>query len=154
MMNWIKFENIKKEFNDKNLISENFNTQKELLKNLSQNTLTHEELSLMVKEIIFARIDEILNLSFSIVSDLEFNKNKQYKIILIGSGSKIFENNSINISQNINLFDDFEYFKEDSKIICQSGENLLLGKNPQEVSMVEKQNDIPGFFVRFFNIFK
>ena len=83
-----------KEFNNQELFSENLNMQKKLLNNLKQNNLDHEEFSLMIKEIIFARIDELLNLSLKLIDSIKMNKlNEKYKIILIGSGAKIFENN-------------------------------------------------------------
>ena len=47
---------------------------------------------IIIKEIIFARSDEILSMSTNVVNDVLTNKNDgKYKIILIGSGSKIFE---------------------------------------------------------------
>tara|TARA_S200000501_G_scaffold352260_1_gene370923 strand:+ start:63 stop:1256 length:1194 start_codon:yes stop_codon:yes gene_type:complete len=148
-------EKIKKEFNNQELFSENLNIQKKLLNNLKQNNLDHEEFSLMIKEIIFARIDEILNLSLKLIDSIKMNKlNEKYKIILIGSGAKIFENNSISITQKDNLLDEFEFFRENPEIICKTGENLLFKKNLQEVFIVPKQEDVPGFFVRFFNLFK
>ena len=148
-------ENIKKGFNDKDLFSENLSIQKELLRNFNQNNLTHQEFSTMIKEIIFARSDEILSMSTNIVNDVLTNKtDEKYKIILIGSGSKIFESNSISIAKNPNLLDEFDYLTETSETICKSGENLLLQGNSQEVIIVPKQNEKSGFFVRFFNLFK
>tara|TARA_A100000164_G_C21915313_1_gene777932 strand:- start:327 stop:1520 length:1194 start_codon:yes stop_codon:yes gene_type:complete len=148
-------ENIKRKFNNKDLFSENLDTQKKLLRNLNQNNLNLEEFSLIIKEIIFARIEEILSMSTKIVSDIFINKlDEKYKIILIGSGSRILESNSISINKNINLFDEFDYFMETPEIICKSAANLVLQGNPQEVIIVPKQNEISGFFVRFFNLFK
>tara|TARA_X000001036_G_scaffold61330_2_gene51481 strand:- start:2835 stop:4028 length:1194 start_codon:yes stop_codon:yes gene_type:complete len=148
-------ENIKKGFNDKDLFSENSSIQKELLRNLDQNNLTHQEFSIIIKEIIFARSDEILSMSTNIINDVLTNKNgEKYKIILIGSGSRIFESNSISIAKNPNLLDEFDYFTETAETICKSGENLLLQGNSQEVIVVPKQKEISGFFVRFFNFFK
>ncbi len=148
-------ENIKKGFNDKDLFSENLSIQNELLINLNQNNLTQQEFSTIIKEIIFARSDEILSMSTNLVNDVLQNKNdEKYKIILIGSGSRIFENNSISITKNTNLLDEFDYLTETSETICKSGENLLLQGNSQEVIIVPKQNEKSGFFVRFFNLFK
>ena len=148
-------EDIKKKFNNKDLFFENLDIKKKLLRNLRQNTLNKEEFSLIIKEIIFARIDEILSMSIKIVQDINIDKsNKKFKVILIGSGSRIFENNSISITKNLDLFDDLEYYTETSKIICKSCENLLLKKNSQEVVMVPRKKNISGFFVRFFNLFK
>ena len=148
-------ENIKKGFNNKDLFSENLSIQKELLRNLNQNNLTHQEFSIIIKEIIFARSDEILSMSTNMINDVLTNKNdEKFKIIFIGSGSRIFESNSISIAKNPNLLDEFDYLTETSKTICKSGENLLLQGNSQEVIIVPKQNEKSGFFVRFFNLFK
>tara|TARA_A100000164_G_scaffold375978_1_gene412080 strand:+ start:904 stop:2097 length:1194 start_codon:yes stop_codon:yes gene_type:complete len=148
-------ESIKRKFNNKDLFAENLDTQRKLMKNLNQNNLNHEEFSLMIKEIIFARVEEILSMSTKVVSDILVNKlEEKYKIILIGSGSRILESNSISITKNVNLLDEFDYFTETSEIICKSGEYLLLQGNPQEVVIVPKQKEISGFFVRFFNLFK
>ena len=47
---------------------------------------------------------KIFNKKANIVNDMLLNKNdEKYKIILIGSGSKIFESNSISIAKNPNL---------------------------------------------------
>ena len=148
-------ESIKRNFNNKDLFSENSDIQEKLLRNLNENKLNHEEFSLMIKEIIFARINEILSMSTKIVRDILIDEeDEKYKIILIGSGSRILESNSITVIKNLNLLDEFDYFTETSKIICKSGENLLLNGNPQEVVIVPKQSEISGFFVRFFNLFK
>ena len=137
------------------MFSENSDIQEKLLRNLNENKLNHEEFSLMIKEIIFARINEILSMSTKIVRDILIDEeDEKYKIILIGSGSRILESNSITVIKNLNLLDEFDYFTETSKIICKSGENLLLNGNPQEVVIVPKQSEISGFFVRFFNLFK
>jgi len=122
--------------NDTNLYSEI------LKKNISIDIL---------KQIIAARIDEIIDLT--ITKDDYFKKiyylNKP-SIIFIGNGSKLLINkNSLN-SQKI--FSEQVFFEEDDKIICDAGINYH--KSPERVLIqTKKKPKKTGFFENFFNLF-
>ena len=65
----------------------------------------------LVKKIIFARIDEILNLSFKIIKVYEnLDDINRLKVVLIGDGSKILDSNSIHIKEIVPLFEEIDFF--------------------------------------------
>ena len=108
----------------------------------------------LIKKIIFARIDEILKLSFKII---KFNNNlddiNRLKVVLIGNGSKILDSNFIHIKETVPLFEEIDFLVESSLSICESGLRLRKGLNKQEVLMVPKKIITKGFFDKLFNFF-
>ena len=109
----------------------------------------------LIKKIIFARIEETLNLSFKTIKKNQSSElNNQLKIVLIGQGSKILDNKYIDIKETTPLVDEIDFFEESTSNICQSGLKLLNGVNKQEVVMVPKKSEKKGIFERLFYFFK
>ena len=103
----------------------------------------------LIQEIILARTEELLNLcTKSIKLNREILDNN--KIILIGDGSKIFNNKFL---KNISLFSRSDLFEESLESICMSAFKLGLRLNKQEVVIVPKKHTKQGIFEKFFHFF-
>ena len=114
--------------------------------------LTNEEdISIdILQKIIFARIEEILELS---VKSMESNSYKmdKFKLVLMGEGSKIFDNQN---KDKITFSNDIDFLEETLEDICQSGFKFRTGLNKQEVVMVPKKQIKQGFFEKLFHFFR
>jgi len=125
--------------------------EKEFLDKIKEKELSGE----LIKKIIFARIEETLNLCFKIIKQNQPSElNKQLKIVLIGKGSKILDNKYIDIKETTPLIDEIDFFDESTSSICQSGLKLLNGINKQEVAFIAKKFENKGIFERLFYLFK
>ena len=121
---------------------------------LKKSNFSNETLDLAYK-IINARIEEILNLSLGAIRFYENHMDiNKFKIVLIGQGSKILDNNSIYINEIIPLFEEIVFFPETVETICESGLMLNQGINKQEVVIVPKKIKKIGFFEKLFHFFK
>ena len=108
----------------------------------------------LIKKIIFARIDEILRLSFKIIKFSEnLNDINRLKVVLTGSGSKVLDSNFIHIKETVPLFEEIDFLVESGLNICESGLKLSKGLNKQEVLMVPKKIVTKGFFEKLFHFF-
>jgi cell division protein FtsA len=104
-----------------------------------------------LKKIIFCRTEEILELcAKSIELDSSSSLGKP-KILMIGEGSKIFNNK---YKDKISFSDDIDFIEETSKDICLSGFKLIKRLNKQEVVVVPKKQIKDGFFEKFFHFFR
>ncbi len=116
-----------------------------------QKILNQENFSIeTVEKIIFSRIEEILELSIKSIKSNSFESG-YFKIILTGGGSKILNNEYKN---KISLFKDVDFLEENTLDICQSGFQLGMGINKQEVVLVPKKQIKQGFFEKLFHFFK
>tara|TARA_A100001015_G_scaffold106981_1_gene118713 strand:+ start:997 stop:2163 length:1167 start_codon:yes stop_codon:yes gene_type:complete len=132
--NEISFD--KKDLNDINLYSE----------------ISKKKISLgLLKQVIEARIDEIIELSI--------NKNNYFKnidtsdkpcIIFIGDGSKLISNN-YNLKTK-NNFSEFIYFDENESKICKAGFSYK-HTDESQLTLEKKRSKKVGFFEGFFNFF-
>ena len=117
------------------------------------NFLNENNLSLdLIKKVIFARIEEILEMSVKFFN-LSMNSKElsKFKFVFMGEGSKILDNKfkeSIAFSKDIDLLD------ETCANICESGLKLAQGINKQEVVIIPKKLEKKGFFERLFHFFK
>ena len=119
----------------------------------NEHTLNKKNISLeFTLKIIFARVEEILELCVKYLkSSANFNESDQFKIILMGEGSKVLNNRfkeKISFNQEINLLE------EDIESICQSGLKLNEGLNKQEVVLVPRTQIKEGFFEKLIHFFK
>ncbi len=148
-------EKIKSNLN-KNIIFSDIEKNNELFDKDFLAKINKKELSLdLIKKIIFARIDETLTLSFSLIENKKNENDKnQLKIILIGQGAKILNNMHINIAEKKPLAEEIDFFEESIINICQSGLRLTQGINKQEVLFVPKKIEKKGLFERLFYLFK
>jgi len=127
-----KSEQIKCNFSENHKFSNN--------ENISIETL---------QEIIFARNEEILELcNKSIESNLySFGK---IKILLMGEGSKIFDNQ---LQRKFFFPNSMDFLEDSLQDICKSGFKFITGLNKQEVVVIPKKQTKQGFFEKLFHFF-
>ena len=149
-----KSEVIKNNLNKDILFSEKNEDEKILKSNLLIQTNKKDISPEMIKKIIFARIDEILKLSFNNIKNYEnLDDINRLKVVLTGEGSKILESNFIHIKETVPLFEEIDFFIESGINICESGLKLNKGLNKQEVLIVPKKIVTRGFFEKLFHFF-
>ena len=102
-----------------------------------------------IQKIILARTEEILKLSIQFCESNSpiFGK---FKIVLMGGGSKLIDDQYKN---KIFLLNDIDFFEETSESICQSGFKFITELNIQEVVVVPKKQLKQGFFEKLFHSF-
>ena len=151
-LNLDESEKIKKIFNksetDFSFSDEDYSEEK-IFKKLINKKISID----LLKKVILARVDEIFNLLFSDVQNSIQNLTKEkLLLVLIGRGSKLFDENSFNF-ESIENFKDIIFYEENDMEICKLGlkygseQNLKL-ENSKKV--IKKQ----GFFEKFFNLFQ
>ena len=102
------------------------------------------------QKIIFARTEEILELCLKSIKSNSL-MSEQFKVVLIGEGSKILDNQ---YKDKISLVSDIDFLEETLEDICQSGFKLGSRYNKKEVVVVPKKLVKQGFFEKFFHFFK
>ena len=119
--------------------------------NKNETHLNNNNFSLdLLQKVIFARTEEILEICKQYIK-LNLLKTGQYKMILIGEGSKILDGKYTN---KISFNNDIDFLEETTEDICQSGFKFGMGLNSQEVVVVPKKQIKQGFFEKFFHFFK
>tara|TARA_B100000787_G_scaffold36105_1_gene25304 strand:- start:791 stop:1900 length:1110 start_codon:yes stop_codon:yes gene_type:complete len=103
-----------------------------------------------LEKIIFARTEEILELSNSSIKSSSYFFDK-FKMVLTGEGSKILDNQH---KDKISFPNDIDFLEETLEDICWSGFKLIKGINKQEVVVVPKKQIKQGFFEKFFHFFR
>ena len=107
----------------------------------------------LLEKVIFARIDEILNLCFKNINFSSIVNDKKNILIFIGEGSKILYGNAIYLKDEFNFISEMNFFEENSKKICISGYNFNKKNNIHEVKVVSKKLKKTGFFEKLFHFF-
>ena len=132
-------------------ISKDESVSFDLIKNQAQNNISSD----ILNKIIYARLDEILNLSFKNIdfSTVLLDKKKSI-LILTGEGSKILNKNSIYLEDRFNFFNEMSFFEENPESICRAGFNFLKNANLHEVSFMTKEPKKTGFFEKLFHLFR
>ena len=103
----------------------------------------------LLQKIIFARIEEILSICAKSIESNLHTLGKS-KIILMGEGSKILDNQH---KDKFSFLNDALFLEETPKDICQSGFKFIAGLNKQEVVVVPRKLTKHGFFEKFFHFF-
>jgi cell division protein FtsA len=104
----------------------------------------------MLQKIAFARTEEILELcDKSLASNTKIKT--QFKMILMGEGSKILDNKFKN---KISFYKDIDCLEETLGDVCQSGYKLRKIYDKQEVVVVPKKLVKQGFFEKLFHLFR
>ena len=103
-----------------------------------------------LQEIIFARTEEILELSAKSI-ELNPHMSAKFKMVLMGEGSKILDNK---YKDKISFSSDLDFLEETLEDICQSGFRFITRLNKQEVVVVPKKQTKHGFFEKFFHFFR
>jgi cell division protein FtsA len=117
----------------------------------NQKSLSGEDISTeMLQKIIFARTEEILELCAKSIESSSFMLG-QFKMVLMGEGSKILDNN---YKDKISFSNDINFIEETLEDICQSGFKFSAGLNKQEVLVVPKRQIKQGFFEKLFLLFR
>ncbi len=120
--------------------------------NFAQNHkfLNEENISIdTLQKIIFARTEEILELCVKSIKSNSYLEN-EFKMVLMGDGSKILDNKH---KDKISFSNDIDFLEETLEDICQSGFKLIAGLNKQEVVVVPKKQRKQGFFEKLFHLF-
>ena len=127
---------IKKSANETNLFSETIE------KNISIDLL---------KQIIEARLDEIIELSiFDSMSIKNLNPLSKHKLIVSGGGSKLLSNNyNLRINKK---FSELVSYDENDSLVCETGLNYHKSNESFHIKTKKKSKKL-GFFENFFNIF-
>ena len=117
--------------------------------------------SKFIRDIILARLDEILNKIFKEISYLQFESIKQ-NLIIVGEGSRLNDLKKIvnvklpNCTFDTNL-DNFKSFGNIDRelLACYGAVKILTeGFASEAIAIPNKsQKDKSGFFTRIFNIF-
>ena len=106
----------------------------------------------LLKKVILARVEEILNLLFVDTQISGSIEKEEILLVLIGGGSKLFDKNSFNF-ENSNNFKDIIFYEETDKEICKSGLEYVLKYNQEKENSI-KNNKNRGIFEKFFNLFQ
>jgi cell division protein FtsA len=105
----------------------------------------------LIQKIIFARIEEILELCIkSIKLNHNLNQSYQFKLILMGDGSKILDNK---FKEMIVFSKEIDLLEETNQDICEAAFKLSEGINKQEVVIKPKKQIKVGFFEKLFDFF-
>ena len=148
-------EDLKQSFNRTETVfsdvSEEGSASFDLIKDQGQKKISSD----ILNKIIYARLDEILNLSFKNIdfSTVLFDK-KNSILVLTGEGSKILNKNSIYLEDRFNFFNEMSFFEENTESICRAGFNFLNNANLYEVSFMTKEPKKRGFFEKLFHLFR
>ena len=103
-----------------------------------------------LQKIIFARTGEILELSAKSMKSKSHDLSN-FKIMLMGEGSKIFDNQN---KDKISFINNIDFLEETLEDICQSGFKFITKLSKQEVVVVPKKQIKHGFFEKFFHLFR
>ena len=105
----------------------------------------------LLKQIIEARLDEIIDLSiFDSTSIKNLNPLSKHKLIVAGGGSKLFSNN-YNLKIN-KIFTELVFYDENDYLVCETGLNYDKSNESFQIKTKEKSKKL-GFFENFFNLF-
>ena len=106
-------------------------------------------LDLLVK-IACARVEEILEICAKSIK-LNLFTDEQFKMILMGEGSKILDNK---YKDKIPFSYEIDFLEETTEDICNSGFKIGLGLNKQEIFVKPKKQKNLGFFEKLFHFFR
>ena len=115
--------------------------------------LNKKNLSLdLIQQIIFARIEEILELCIKFIKlNNNLDQVSEFKMILMGEGSKILDNK---FKEKIAFSYEIDLLEEDTEGICLAALQLIKGTHKQEVVVVPKKQIKVGFFEKLFHFFR
>ena len=105
----------------------------------------------LLKQIIVARLDEIIELSILDSASIKnLNSLSKHKLIITGGGSLLLPNN-YNLSIN-KIFSELVSYDENDSLVCESGLNYHKSNESFHIKIREKFKK-SGFFENFFNLF-
>ncbi len=152
-LNKEKSEIIKKSLNNTDTVFSG-NEELDKVKFESNVELINEDIPKdLLKKVIYARIEEIIGLSFKKIGFNETTNEKNYILVFIGEGSKILNKNAIYLENNYHFINEMNFYEENVESICRSAHNISLNNYNNEVSLVSKKPKKIGFFEKLFNLF-
>ena len=105
----------------------------------------------LLKQIIVARLDEIIELSILESASIKnLNSLSKHKLIITGGGSMLLPNN-YNLSIN-KIFSELVSYDENDSLVCETGLNYHKSSESFHIKIREKFKK-SGFFENFFNLF-
>ena len=105
----------------------------------------------LLKQIIVARLDEIIEMSiFESKSIKNLNPFSKHKLIITGGGSKLLSNN-YNLSIN-KIFSELVSYDENDLLVCETGFDYHKSNESFHIKTKKKLKKL-GFFENFFNLF-
>ncbi|MFL2896724.1 MAG: cell division FtsA domain-containing protein [Candidatus Pelagibacter sp.] len=107
----------------------------------------------LLKKVIFARIEEIISLSFKKINFNDTINEKNYILVFIGEGSKILNKNAIYLGNNYHFINEMNFYDDNVESICRSAHNISNNNYNNEVNLVSKKPKKRGFFEKLFNLF-
>ena len=124
--------------------SQNFNEETNSLVIKKQNFL---------KQIIIARMNEIINLSFNKLDFLKKPSISKINLLLTGNGSKVFNKllNDIKTDFEISVIKTLDQYSLNE---FYTGMKLYFHNNKDNLNNLEKMSKKKGFFEKFFNFFQ
>ena len=143
-------EEIKKKLNQSNSTFSD-NSEKHLINKNFDNKISID----LLNKVIYARIDEIINLIFKEINLFKLVGNKENSILVFtGQGSKILNKNSIYLKKEFDYFSEINFFEETIEMICESGLNFINSRNDSEVNVIPKKVKKTGLFEKLFHLFE
>ena len=108
-----------------------------------------------LKKIIFARVDEIIDLIFNKINfDDFYNKFDENILVFTGEGSKVLNANPEFSNKKFHYFNDINIYEETLDSICESYKKFNFLDNPNEITVVPKKLRKSGLFEKFFDLFR
>ncbi|MBD1145846.1 hypothetical protein IDH13_02990 [Pelagibacterales bacterium SAG-MED34] len=105
----------------------------------------------LLKQIIVARLDEIIELSILDSASIKnLNSLSKHKLIITGGGSLLLPNN-YNLSIN-KIFSELVSYDENDSLVCETGLDYHKSNESFHIKIREKFKK-SGFFENFFNLF-
>ena len=105
----------------------------------------------LLKQIIVARLDEIIELSILESASIKnLNSLSKHKLIITGGGSLLLPNN-YNLSIN-KIFSELVSYDENDSLVCETGLDYHKSNESFHIKIREKFKK-SGFFENFFNLF-
>ena len=105
----------------------------------------------LLKQIIVARLDEIIELSILESASIKnLNPLSKHKLIITGGGSLLLPNN-YNLSIN-KIFSELVSYDENDLLVCETGLDYHKSNERLNIKTKEKSKKL-GFFENFFNLF-
>ena len=146
-------EELKKSFNKSEIDFSYNESETRSEENIIQKVLGKNISIDLLKKVVLARIEEMIQLSFkNIGTSHNIDKKKSIDLVLIGNGSKLFNRNSLQIEDKYN-FKEINFYEENEFEICKAGLEFEKNfENENTIKFVKNRKKL-GFFQRFFNIF-
>lgn len=137
-----------------NVLRVSLDDAEQIKKNINQTNidLSNHHNDLLIK-VIHARVEEIIDLCFKNIINLQKYKSLNSILTFSGEGSKLLSKNSISLKEEYNFFNEMNFFEESADTICNSAYNFYSSENVNEVTFTLKKQRKQGFFERVFYMF-